>query len=89
MLDQIMRAPTFDYMERGISAANLRHEVISDNLANAKFNGDHGEPAMVTGFVRKNPNGILIFDEIEKAINRYGGVISVFDTIDLQLARKP
>ena len=29
------------------------------------------------------------FDEIEKAINRYGGVISVFDTIDLQLARKP
>ena len=34
MLDQIMRAPTFDYMERGLSAANLRHEVISDNLAN-------------------------------------------------------
>ena len=34
MLDQIMRSPTFDYMERGLSAANLRHEVISDNLAN-------------------------------------------------------
>ena len=34
MLDQIMRSPTFDYIERGLSAANLRHEVISDNLAN-------------------------------------------------------
>ena len=34
MLDQIMRSPTFDYLERGLSAANLRHEVISDNLAN-------------------------------------------------------
>ena len=29
------------------------------------------------------------FDTIEKAINRHGGFISVFDTIDMQLARKP
>lgn len=29
------------------------------------------------------------FREIEAAINRLGGVITVFDTIDLQLARKP
>ena len=34
MLDQIMRSPNFDILERGLSAANLRHEVISDNLAN-------------------------------------------------------
>ncbi len=34
MLDQIMRSSTFDYLERGLSAANLRHEVIADNLAN-------------------------------------------------------
>ena len=34
MLDQIMRSPTIDYFERGLSAANLRHEVIADNLAN-------------------------------------------------------
>ena len=34
MLDQIMRSPNFDIMERGLSAANLRHEVIADNLAN-------------------------------------------------------
>ena len=34
MLDQIMRSPTFDSIERGLSAANLRHEVIADNLAN-------------------------------------------------------
>lgn len=39
----------------------------SDNLSNNKFNGDHGQPATVTGFVRKNPNGIIIFDEVEKA----------------------
>ena len=29
------------------------------------------------------------FDAIENAINRHGGLISIFDTIDLQLARKP
>ena len=28
------------------------------------------------------------FSEIEKAINRHGGEITIFDTIDLQLARK-
>jgi len=28
-------------------------------------------------------------DAIENAINRHGGFISIFDTIDLQLARKP
>jgi len=39
----------------------------SDNLANMKFNGEHGQPNVVTGFVRQHPNGILIFDEIEKA----------------------
>ncbi|MBR3299612.1 MAG: AAA family ATPase [Clostridia bacterium] len=39
----------------------------SDNLANGKFNGDYNNPAVVTGFVRQHPNGILIFDEVEKA----------------------
>ena len=29
------------------------------------------------------------FDAIEAAINRHGGSVSVFDTIDLQLAGKP
>lgn len=29
------------------------------------------------------------FREIEEAINRMGGVITIYDTIDLQLARKP
>ena len=29
------------------------------------------------------------FDAIEETINRHGGSISVFDTIDLQMARKP
>ena len=28
-------------------------------------------------------------DEIEETINRHGGSISLFDTLDLQLARKP
>ena len=39
----------------------------SDNLANNKFNGEHNQPAVVTGFVRKHPNGIIVFDEVEKA----------------------
>lgn len=29
------------------------------------------------------------FDAIEDTINRYGGFITIYDTIDLQLARKP
>ena len=29
------------------------------------------------------------FSEIEQAINRFGGEITIYDTIDLQLARKP
>lgn len=29
------------------------------------------------------------FDAIKDAINRHGGSISIFDTIDLQMARKP
>ena len=29
-----MNSPTFDYMQRGLQAATLRHEVISDNIAN-------------------------------------------------------
>ena len=39
----------------------------SDNLANFKFNGEYDRPAIVTKYVRDNPNGIIIFDEIEKA----------------------
>ena len=34
MLDQFVNAPVIDYMSRGMSAANLRHEVISNNIAN-------------------------------------------------------
>ena len=29
------------------------------------------------------------FAKIEEAVNRYGGTITIYDTIDLQLARKP
>ncbi len=39
----------------------------SDNLANMKFNGEHGQSAVVTRFARENPDGIILFDEIEKA----------------------
>ena len=34
MLDQLVNAPVIDYMSRGMSAANVRHEVISNNIAN-------------------------------------------------------
>ncbi|MBP3781214.1 MAG: flagellar basal body rod protein FlgB [Selenomonas sp.] len=34
MLDQIMNSANFDYLSRGMSAANLRQEVISNNIAN-------------------------------------------------------
>jgi len=29
------------------------------------------------------------FAEIEDAINQFGGIMTIYDTIDLQLARKP
>ena len=35
--------------------------------AHHKFNGSSGENNMVTGFVKNNPNAVVIFDEIEKA----------------------
>lgn len=31
----------------------------------------------------------VFFNEIEQAINQFGGQITIYDTIDLQLARKP
>lgn len=34
MLEQIMNSPTMDYLGRGLQAATMRHEVISNNIAN-------------------------------------------------------
>ena len=34
MLEQIMNSPEFNYLGRGLKAANLRQEVISNNIAN-------------------------------------------------------
>lgn len=34
MLEQIMNSSTMDYLSRGLSAANLRQSVISNNIAN-------------------------------------------------------
>ena len=64
----------------------------SDNLANLKFNGEHGQPAVVTGFVRKNPNGIIVFDEVEKAhINTIHLFLQILDEarlMDHQIKRE-
>ncbi len=53
------------YLDRELLVVDMSE--YSDNLANNKFNGDHGEANVVTGFAHKHPNGILVFDEIEKA----------------------
>lgn len=56
----------------------------SDNLANNKFNGEHGQSAVVTGFVRKHPNGIIVFDEVEKAhINTIHLFLQILDAARL------
>ena len=34
MLEQIMNSPNFDYLARGMTAATMRQEVISHNIAN-------------------------------------------------------
>lgn len=60
----------------------------SDNLSNGKFNGEHGQPAMVTDFVTKYPDGILLFDEIEKAhINTIHLFLQILDEARLTDAR--
>ncbi|MBQ3264733.1 MAG: AAA family ATPase [Ruminococcus sp.] len=52
----------------------------SDNLANGKLNGEFGKRGVLTDFVRKNPNAIIIFDEIEKAhINTIHMLLQVLD----------
>ena len=56
----------------------------SDNLSNGKFNGEYGQTAEVTGFVRKHPDGIIIFDEIEKAhINTIHLFLQILDAARL------
>lgn len=57
---------TNDILDRGKPLVVNMSEY-SDNLANTKFNGEHGQPAIVTGHVRKYPRSVLIFDEVEKA----------------------
>lgn len=34
MLDQLINSPTMDYLTRGLKAAQMRQEVISNNIAN-------------------------------------------------------
>ena len=34
MLEQMLNSANFDYLSRGMQAATMRHEVISDNIAN-------------------------------------------------------
>ena len=34
MLEQLVNAPTIDHLSRGMRAAQLRQEVISNNIAN-------------------------------------------------------
>lgn len=56
----------------------------SSNIANCMFNGEHGSPAIVTSFVRNNPDGILVFDEIEKAhINTIHLFLQILDEAKL------
>ena len=37
------------------------------NLSHTRLIGEHGDPNELTGFARKYPDGIIIFDEVEKA----------------------
>lgn len=64
----------------------------SDNLSNGKFNGEHGQSAVVTGFVRQNPRGIIVFDEVEKAhINTIHLFLQILDgarMMDHQIRRE-
>ncbi|MBR5521579.1 MAG: class I SAM-dependent methyltransferase [Oscillospiraceae bacterium] len=46
--------------------------------------GTYSDHIVIEETVRK-----VFFQKIEETINKYGGTITVYDTIDLQLARKP
>lgn len=64
----------------------------SDNLAHGKFNGDYNHRAEVTDFIREFPNGIIVFDEIEKAhINTIHLFLQILDEghlTDVRLNKK-
>ena len=45
--------------------------------------GTYSDHIAIEGKIRSE-----FFSEIEKAIDRHGGKITIYDTIDLQLARK-
>ncbi len=49
-----------------------------------KLIGTYSDHITIEGNIRER-----FFDAIEDAINRHGGSISIFDIIDLQMARKP
>ncbi|MBE6917740.1 MAG: AAA family ATPase [Ruminococcaceae bacterium] len=64
----------------------------SSNLSNGRMNGEHGQAAVVTGFVRQNPRGIIVFDEVEKAhINTIYQFLQILDgarMMDHQIKRE-
>ena len=50
------------------------------SVSNGRFNGAFGQPAVVTGFARKHPKGIILFDEVEKAhINTIHQFLQILD----------
>lgn len=50
----------------------------------SKLLGTYSDHIALEKSIRKE-----FFSKIEDAINNYGGSITIYDTIDLQLARKP
>lgn len=78
------------YLDREMLVVDMSE--YSDNLANLKFNGEHNQPAVVTGFARKHPNGIIVFDEVEKAhINTIHLFLQILDgarLMDHQVGRE-
>ena len=92
------KSPTEYADERAAQIAKIAKKYGFANIKYALFNrtrifsasdycallGTYSDHIAIEETIRKK-----FFSKIEDAINNYGGTITVYDTIDLQLARKP
>jgi len=79
--DRAMIADKYGFTD--IQYALFHRERVFSAKEYVKLLGTYSDHIAIEETIRKN-----FFSKIEEAINRYGGTITIYDTIDLQLARK-
>ena len=81
MLEQILNAPNFDYLSRGLEAANMRHEVISNNIANVNTPNFKRSAVNFEDLLAKELN---IGDNVSIIDGPFKGMTGKVENIDLE-----